>query len=278
MIPEYVITDLARAKNYYSNLNFETIENMQDGCMDCEVKSYSCLKRIIIALEDKIELDVYDDIAEKLYTQMMIIIGDYVTQTPPTVNAGVDQTAEIGGTVIFTATGTAGSSPIVSYQWTQIGGTPATLTNANTASVSVSNYPVGAITLKVTVTDQNNLTGSDTATLTGTEASLVGYWFESQDGQPLTNSQILASNPFNFTDGGSLNVPFNIDQFAFYGFAYPIAQPTKTNYQDVANPLNQGEIGSPTDLFGAVSTTADFKQHITNYPSTQVTNLIITTE
>lgn len=266
MIPEIVIENLTKARNYYSNLNSEVIDNLKKGCMDCEVKSYTCLKRIITALEDKIELDVYDDVAEKLYTQMMIIIGDYVTQTPPTVDAGSDQTAEIGGTVVFTAVGTAGSSPIVSYLWTQTSGTPATLTNANTASVSVSNYPEGAITLKITVTDENGLTGSDTVQLTGTEASLVGYWWLSDEGdEPLTESEILEQNEFNFADGGSMTVAFTGLTYKVPNIAYPDSQANRTEYVNADNPVDTGDLGTGTDLLNAVVVTGAFKQQNGNY-------------
>ena len=86
----------------------------------------------------------------------------------PTASAGNNQTVTEGDNVILDASAsTDPDGSIVGYLWEQTGGTPATLLDANTASASfiapdVPDNSTDELTFKLTVTDDDGLTASDT--------------------------------------------------------------------------------------------------------------------
>ncbi len=78
---------------------------------------------------------------------------------PPVANAGADQTVKIGSTVTLDASlSTAPDGTIVSYSWDNAFGTGKT--------VSKVMDTVGTFTVKLTVTDSNNNTATDTVVIT----------------------------------------------------------------------------------------------------------------
>ncbi len=87
----------------------------------------------------------------------------------PTANVGPDQSADEGTTVNLSATGADGDGTIVSFSWQQESGTAVSITNANMASASFVAPMVAAsevLLFRVTVTDDDGATGSDTVTVT----------------------------------------------------------------------------------------------------------------
>ena len=87
----------------------------------------------------------------------------------PTANAGADQSADEGTTVNLSATGADGDGTIVSFSWQQESGTAVSITNANMANASFVAPMVAAsevLLFRVTVTDDDGATGSDTVTVT----------------------------------------------------------------------------------------------------------------
>jgi choice-of-anchor B domain-containing protein len=87
----------------------------------------------------------------------------------PTANAGADQSADEGTTVNLSATGADGDGTIVSFSWQQESGTAVSITNANMANASFVAPMVAAsevLLFRVTVTDNDGATGSDTVTVT----------------------------------------------------------------------------------------------------------------
>ncbi|MEO7991019.1 MAG: PKD domain-containing protein [Chryseolinea sp.] len=81
---------------------------------------------------------------------------------PPVVNAGIDKTLSLPNTT--TTLNAIASDPdgsIVSYVWTKTWGPAATLTNANTATLSIIGTDAGTYTFKVTVIDDKGLKTSD---------------------------------------------------------------------------------------------------------------------
>lgn len=83
--------------------------------------------------------------------------------SPPTANAGPNITLNLPvNSTTISGNGTDPDGSIVSFSWTQVTGpNTATLANANTITVSVSNLVQGTYTFRLTVTDNNGATGND---------------------------------------------------------------------------------------------------------------------
>jgi hypothetical protein len=93
-----------------------------------------------------------------------------ITNNPPVANAGPDQSVNEGVTV--TLNGSNSSDPggsIVSYQWTQTGGTAVTLSSSTLVQPTFSTPNVGpssaSLTFQLTVTDSGGLKATDTCTV-----------------------------------------------------------------------------------------------------------------
>src|SRR5690606_21735753 len=79
---------------------------------------------------------------------------------PPVANAGYDKKTS-STSITITGSGTDKDGKIVAYKWTQYGGAPATLTNANTPQVTVSGLKDGKYYFRLTVTDDDGATDFD---------------------------------------------------------------------------------------------------------------------
>jgi len=89
------------------------------------------------------------------------------TNSAPVVSAGSDKTVTLP-TSSTTITGTASDAggSISSYTWTKVSGGAATLTNASTATLSVSGLVAGTYVFRLTVKDNAGATASDDVTVT----------------------------------------------------------------------------------------------------------------
>ncbi|PKG82000.1 hypothetical protein CXF85_15825 [Colwellia sp. 75C3] len=86
----------------------------------------------------------------------------------PTVSAGDEQSVASAGNVTLTATATDSDGSIVSYAWTQISGKTATITNADSATVTFVVPKVGkdeSLVFSVTVTDDLGKTSTAPVTI-----------------------------------------------------------------------------------------------------------------
>lgn len=92
--------------------------------------------------------------------------GTTVDSTPPTVNAGVDQTVS-ASTATLTATATP-TSPrtIVSQLWTQVSGATAGITTPSALSTGLTGLATGVYVFKLTATDSMGLESSDNVQVT----------------------------------------------------------------------------------------------------------------
>jgi Zn-dependent metalloprotease len=84
---------------------------------------------------------------------------------PPFVNAGDDQTVNVGDTVTLNAVTSDQDTfdPISARTWTQTAGTPVALRNANTDTATfIAPQTAGTLTFQFAVTDSHNGSGSDT--------------------------------------------------------------------------------------------------------------------
>jgi RHS repeat-associated protein len=85
----------------------------------------------------------------------------------PTANAGADQTIALPtNSLSLYGSGSDADGTISSYAWSQISGSSATLTNANTATLNLTGLTVGEYVFRLTVTDNSNDTGVDNVTVT----------------------------------------------------------------------------------------------------------------
>lgn len=89
------------------------------------------------------------------------------TNTPPTVNAGVNQSINTSSTSV-TATASDVDGTISSYAWSQVGTTPntATIVSPTSATTSITGLIGGVYTFNVTVTDDDGATASDQVQIT----------------------------------------------------------------------------------------------------------------
>lgn len=242
--PIEILEDIGRGKAYFSDLNAQYLQKLQDGCSECTctVKDYQCLKRILRSLDFKDELDEFDDIAKKLVEDMLLIIGEYTIKVPPTVDAGANQSVPISDSAFFTATIIPGSAAIVSVLWTVVSGS-GVLTNANTANVVVDDFSIGNTPLKVTVIDANGRSASDTVILTGTAATEKVYYISKSTNVLPTESEILAADFINIVQGAaSYVVPVN-GSFNFHFVFQSATEPGKIRWADTIDPDNNGVMG-----------------------------------
>jgi hypothetical protein len=92
----------------------------------------------------------------------------------PTTNAGADQSVDEGVAVNLSGTGADSDGTIASYGWQQDSGTVVVITNANMANASFTAPIVAAsedLVFRLTVTDNDGATASDTVTVTVNDVS-----------------------------------------------------------------------------------------------------------
>ncbi|MBL0745879.1 right-handed parallel beta-helix repeat-containing protein [Chryseolinea lacunae] len=100
------------------------------------------------------------------YDQGAFEFGGASNQSP-VVNAGADKTVTLPtSTVAITGTASDPDGSISSYTWTKVSGATATLTNATTATLSVSGLAAGTYVFRLTVKDNAGATTSDDVTVT----------------------------------------------------------------------------------------------------------------
>ncbi|MBL0181180.1 MAG: T9SS type A sorting domain-containing protein [Chitinophagaceae bacterium] len=99
---------------------------------------------------------------------MQVTVNAGATNTPPTANAGPNQTIVLPvNTVILSGSGIDPDGTITAYLWTQVSGPAAsTIANANTAATSVTGLVQGVYLFELRVTDNSGAFGRDTVQVT----------------------------------------------------------------------------------------------------------------
>ena len=75
--------DIIRGKAMYSDLTAEYLSDLKKGCGDCLPTNYKCLKRHIRALEYQVTKGIVTPLAESLYQELLLILGNYQASAPP---------------------------------------------------------------------------------------------------------------------------------------------------------------------------------------------------
>lgn len=96
--------------------------------------------------------------------------GTTAPNVAPVAKAGPDLTTS-STSITITGSGTDKDGTIKSYKWTQYGGASSTLTNANTAKVTISGLKEGKYYYRLTVTDNDGASHSDNMMVTVTKSS-----------------------------------------------------------------------------------------------------------
>lgn len=273
--PTEIKAQITRGWKFFSDLMARDLDKKMSGCSSCGDSLTTCLYNILIGLRDRIQLNVYDETTEKLYTDMMEIIGAGDPVYGPTVDAGPDivianplELVFLGGIV------TAGDNPIVTTVWSQVSGpNGASFTNSSDINTGVTGLITGTYVFRLTATDSIGLTASDTMSLNVLPANAVIYYWNQIGASVPDISDILNSDFVTFVSGSPAEVPFNDDGIPMYsGIAYLLTEPIKNSWKDKVETWNNGTIGS--GLFGSYVTVSDYRVSITQYP-TQFQNPII---
>lgn len=84
----------------------------------------------------------------------------------PVVSAGGSQSVNDGSVLILTASYSTGGAPIKSHGWVQTSGPDSIMTHPKGAITPVYEMSSGTYVFTFSATDTNNVTTSDTATIT----------------------------------------------------------------------------------------------------------------
>lgn len=107
-------------------------------------------------------LTVTDNDGASNFDDVVVTVLPELINALPVANAGQDkQIALPTNTASFNGSGTDSDGTIVSYSWIKISGPSVTLSNTNSSTLSLSNLVEGIYTFRLTVTDNDNATGSD---------------------------------------------------------------------------------------------------------------------
>lgn len=133
----------------------------------------------------RFRLTATDDDNASAFDEVLVVLNAAATNQPPIANAGVDKTIKLPtNSTTLTGTGTDPDGSIASYAWTKVSGPTVTLTNQNTATVSLSdmNSP-GTYEFMLTVTDNATPTPA-----TATDLVIVTVLPASINSPPVANA------------------------------------------------------------------------------------------
>ncbi|SFR48349.1 PKD repeat-containing protein [Robiginitalea myxolifaciens] len=155
-------------------------------------------------------LTVTDDEGETAFDEVTVEVLPEAPQ-PPVVDAGPDQTITLPTNVVVlngSATDPDGGA-IVAYLWTQESGpAAATLTDANTASLTAADLVEGVYVFRLTATDDEDQTGFDEVTVTVLPEGALPPIVDAGPDQQITlpTSTIVLNGSATDTDGTVVSV------------------------------------------------------------------------
>jgi gliding motility-associated-like protein len=105
-------------------------------------------------------ITVTDNNAATSFSEVLVIVIQ--ANQSPTASAGSDQSLTLPtNSTILSGSGIDPDGSVIGYAWIKVSGPTATLTNTNTATLTISNMLQGTYVFRLTVTDNNGSTGTD---------------------------------------------------------------------------------------------------------------------
>jgi len=228
-----------------------------------------------------------------VFPGMLFMFGQMENQVWPypnltlVVNAGADKiiTLPTNSTTLAGSATIGAGATIASYAWTKTGGPSATLSNANTATLSLSNLVVGNYTFTLKVTDSKGSFTTDEVSVTVLEAPCTASGTIDREYWNNFNGTTIAAIPVTTTPSSTLQLtqfasPLHVaDHYASRIRGY-ICAPQTGNYtfwvagddkvdlylSTDANPANKVKIASV--ISGTLS--RGWEQDITNQKSAAI--------
>ncbi|MBK7558141.1 MAG: T9SS type A sorting domain-containing protein [Chitinophagaceae bacterium] len=181
----------------------------------------------------RFELRVTDNNGAFGRDTMQVTVNAGATNTPPSANAGPDQTITLPtNTVILSGSGIDPDGFITAYLWTKVAGPAAgTITNPNSAATSVTGLVQGVYQFELRVTDNNNAFGRDTVQITVNAASNIPPTANAGPDQTIT----LPTNTVSLSGSGN-DPDGNITAYLWTKIAGPTAG-TITNPNSAATTV-----------------------------------------
>jgi gliding motility-associated-like protein len=106
-------------------------------------------------------ITVVDNMGSSDFDDVNLIVNPAIIKLPPTANAGSNQSITLPqSTINLTGSGSDPDGSITTYQWTLVSGPSATMANADTPTLSLSNLVEGNYTFRLSVTDNDGLSAS----------------------------------------------------------------------------------------------------------------------
>lgn len=216
------------------------------------------------------------------------LVGDDVVLSGsgvvPIANAGADKGVILPTTsVTMTGVATTSAGTIVSTTWLLMSGPSAySISDATSLNTTVTGLVQGTYVFRLVVVNSFGLVDTDDVTIavSGTVSTLDTIYIGSAGaGTTPTQSQILAGN--SSQQNGAFNVLADWTSLTSGGptycfFAIPDTDAAHEKNKWFVDTLNNGNIGTPDDLFGALATVVvdgvNYSVGITNY-QTQFTNI-----
>lgn len=149
------------------------------------------------------------------------------------------------------------------------------LINDTSVALTLVDLVAGEYVLELSATDFFGNTKSDTVNLDIIPEELKVYFGFANNRVILNEDEILKSTNFIIVNKGSdYDIHWPDSKEVYYWFAESISEPVKTKWEDIAQPINKGNIGTDNDLFPDPIEIGSFRYYITVY-KTQMGNSII---
>jgi gliding motility-associated-like protein len=118
-------------------------------------------------------LSVTDNLGLTSFAQVTISVLPAAVNQIPLAYAGVDQTLVLPtNSITLLGTSSDADGIVTTYQWSKISGASATLTNATTATLSITGMTAGVYVFRLTVTDDDGASNNDDVTVTVNTAAV----------------------------------------------------------------------------------------------------------